>query len=410
MIDNNKIEILERALKREKAARKAAESILEQKSYELYNLSQELKISNEKLAESLSQKTSELEGVFFNIIDAYIVMDVMGNVLSMNDAAVQMLGYDAGKESFNLTTIVKEEYLEYTAKVFKELYEKGFYKNYQAILKTKNNEEKLVQVNSSIIYNKEGKAIAAQGILRDITQENIYKELIEQQKKQLDIIVDHSPIGISLSRKDDSGLIMVNNSLSKMLGFPHEELKKIKLQDLTFDDDQELSEIKINELYNNEIDSYSLNKRYTKKSGEIVWVKTSVTGVKDANNKVKYHVTTIEDITKEKEALEKLKDSENRLSTLIVHLQSGILLEDNLKNIQIVNCEPDRSQESPFSGGSISPKSSPEKSNSPETSTSLLQPYSVPTTSAFSSGNVIINSSKDILPNFSTLDTDFIND
>ena len=124
MIDNNKIEILERALKREKAARKAAESILEQKSYELYNLSQELKISNEKLAESLSQKTSELEGVFFNIIDAYIVMDVMGNVLSMNDAAVQMLGYDAGKESFNLTTIVKEEYLEYTAKVFKELYEK----------------------------------------------------------------------------------------------------------------------------------------------------------------------------------------------------------------------------------------------------------------------------------------------
>lgn len=78
------------------------------------------------------------------------------------------------------------------------------------------------------------------------------------------------------------------------------------------------------------------------------------------------------------------------------------------KNIQIVNCEPDRSQESPFSGGSISPKSSPEKSNSPETSTSLLQPYSVPTTSAFSSGNVIINSSKDILPNFSTLDTDFM--
>ena len=337
MIDNNKIEILERALKREKAARKAAESILEQKSYELYNLSQELKISNEKLAESLSQKTSELEGVFFNIIDAYIVMDVMGNVLSMNDAAVQMLGYDAGKESFNLTTIVKEEYLEYTAKVFKELYEKGFYKNYQAILKTKNNEEKLVQVNSSIIYNKEGKAIAAQGILRDITQENIYKELIEQQKKQLDIIVDHSPIGISLSRKDDSGLIMVNNSLSKMLGFSQEEFKKINLQDLTFDEDKEISEIKRNELYNNEIDSYFLNKRYIKKSGEIVWAKSSVTGVKDANNQVKFHVTTIEDISKEKEALEKLKDSENRLSTLIVHLRFGILLEDNHKNIQVIN-------------------------------------------------------------------------
>ena len=260
MVNNNKIEIFERALKREKAARKAAEKILEQKSYELYNLSEELKVSNIKLEESLSQKTSELEGVFLNIIDAYIVMDMMGNVLSMNDAAIEMLGYDINKESINLTTIVKEEYLEYTEKVFKELYEKGFYKNYQAILKSKNNEEKLVQVNSSIIYNKQGKPIAAQGILRDITQENIYKELIEQQKKQLDIIVDHSPIGISLSRKDDIGLIKANNSLTKMLGFTHEEFKKIKLQDLTFDDDKQISEIKRAELYNNKIESYSLNK------------------------------------------------------------------------------------------------------------------------------------------------------
>ena len=230
MESNNKIEILERALKREKAARKAAESILEQKSYELYNLSEELKVSNEKLAESLSQKTSELEGVFFNIIDAYIVMDIMGNVLSMNDAAIEMLGYDVGIESFNLNAIVKQEYVDYTKKAFKELYEKGFYKNYQAIIKSKNNEEKLVQVNSSIIYDKQGKPIAAQGILRDITQENIYKELIEQQKKQLDIIVDHSPIGISLSRKDDIGLTKANNSLTKMLGFSHEEFKNINEQ------------------------------------------------------------------------------------------------------------------------------------------------------------------------------------
>ena len=225
--------------------------------------------------------------------------EVMNFVISELDAAIEMLGYDVNKESINLTTIVKEEYLEYTEKVFKELYEKGFYKNYQAILKSKNNEEKLVQVNSSIIYNKQGKPIAAQGILRDITQENIYKELIEQQKKQLDIIVDHSPIGISLSRKDDIGLIKANNSLTKMLGFTHEEFKKIKLQDLTFDDDKQISEIKRAELYNNKIESYSLNKRYIKKGGEIVWAKTSVTGVKDAENKVKYHVTTIEDITKD---------------------------------------------------------------------------------------------------------------
>ena len=63
------------------------------------------------------------------------------------------------------------------------------------------------------------------------------------------------------------------------------------------------------------------------------------------------------------------------------------------KNISIINCEPNTSQKSAISGGIYSPKSS-----SPTT-----------TSSAFSSGNVIVNTKKDILPNFQTLDLDFLN-
>ena len=95
-------EILKRALERERASRKAAEKILEEKSTELYNLTQELKISNTKLEQIVQERTSELKGVFENIIDAYVVMDLWGNVLKMNDAAVHLLGYDKRLEDFNL--------------------------------------------------------------------------------------------------------------------------------------------------------------------------------------------------------------------------------------------------------------------------------------------------------------------
>jgi len=63
------------------------------------------------------------------------------------------------------------------------------------------------------------------------------------------------------------------------------------------------------------------------------------------------------------------------------------------KNISIINCEPDTSQKSAISSGIYSPKTS-------STAT---------TSSAFSSGNVIVNTKKDILPNFQTLDLDFLN-
>lgn len=76
----NQIELLQRALKREKSARKAAEKILEDKSKELFYTSKELK-------ELLEEKSNTLEGVFKNINDAYLVIDLHGNVLRMNEVA-----------------------------------------------------------------------------------------------------------------------------------------------------------------------------------------------------------------------------------------------------------------------------------------------------------------------------------
>ena len=58
----NDIEIFKRALNREKAARKEAERILEEKSFELYNVTEELKNTNIKLEKILREKTLELEG------------------------------------------------------------------------------------------------------------------------------------------------------------------------------------------------------------------------------------------------------------------------------------------------------------------------------------------------------------
>ena len=48
-MSQNQIDILQRALVREKAARKQAEKILEDKSLQLFNTAQELKGANEKL-------------------------------------------------------------------------------------------------------------------------------------------------------------------------------------------------------------------------------------------------------------------------------------------------------------------------------------------------------------------------
>lgn len=332
-----KIEILERALEREKASRKLAEGILEQKSRELYTLSEELKISNKKLEELLIEKTSALEGVFLNIVDAYVVMDLNGYVKKMNKAAIETLGYDIEKEELRLIDIVDPSYKNKIPKAFKQLTEDGTISDFKVKLCTKKNQSILVHINASLIYNKEGKPIAAQGIFRDITHDTAIKEQIENQRKQLDIIISNSPIGISLSNEQDNKMLMVNEAMCKMLGFSVEELHNIRIKDLTHPDDVPASNLNLDKLHQGKYDVYTMEKRYLKKDGSILWAKTSVSGVRDANGVIKYQVALVEDISEQKRAKEKLEESKNRLESLVLNLQTGILLEDENRKILLAN-------------------------------------------------------------------------
>ncbi len=103
----NKIDILHDALERERKARKQAERILEQKSLELYNKNLELEAANNNLSKIIDNRTEEINSILNNVLDSYILMDLEGNVLKMNEPAKALFGFDIDKgDSFNVNTIV----------------------------------------------------------------------------------------------------------------------------------------------------------------------------------------------------------------------------------------------------------------------------------------------------------------
>lgn len=173
-MDQEQLQILKRALAREKLARKAAEKILEEKSRELYATSQ-------KIEHLLAEKSSQLQGVFENIVDAYVVMDIYGNILKFNGAATELFGHNINNENINVIDLVYKDDLTYAMESFQKLKSYGFFKDYEARIYTKSKEVKWVHINASIVYDKYKKPIAAQGIVRDITE----IKSLELQKEKL---------------------------------------------------------------------------------------------------------------------------------------------------------------------------------------------------------------------------------
>ncbi len=270
----DKIEILQDALNREKAAREYAEKILE-------------------------EKTIQLKGVYENISDAYVVMDLNGNVLKMNAPALSLFGYDINKESVNVLNLIYNEDYEYAMRSFMELRKKGIFTNYKARIVTKKGAIKWVHINASVIYGKDKEPLAAQGIIRDITESKSTAEIIESQKKQLDIIVDNSPYGIALTQFGN--IIKTNNTMQRLLGYSEKSLSKLSIQDITFKEDFALSKEHLAKMEKGEIDSFVVEKRYKKKGGSVLWAKTNANAVRDEHGKIKYQVALIEDITYQRE-------------------------------------------------------------------------------------------------------------
>ncbi|WP_299338990.1 PAS domain S-box protein [uncultured Psychroserpens sp.] len=201
-MSQDQLDILKRALEREKSARKAAEKILEEKSRELYNTSQKL----EKL---LDEKSSQLQGVFENIVDAYVVMDVNGNVLKFNDAATRLFGYDIDKESVNVKDLIYKEDYQYAMSSYMDLQAQGYFKNYEARIYTKSGEVKWVHINASMVIDKDQIPIAAQGIVRDITADKASEEKLIESENRLATLILNLDSGIVL--EDENRNIVLTN-------------------------------------------------------------------------------------------------------------------------------------------------------------------------------------------------------
>ncbi|MEP2056278.1 MAG: PAS domain S-box protein [Maribacter litoralis] len=334
-MDSKEVVLLKKALERQKRARLQAEKILEEKSHELYEVASHLRESNAKLENLLSEKTSELDGVFINIIDPYVVMDLSFNVVSMNLSAKNFLGYDNNIEEVNLWKMVHKDYMEYTIESFSSLKEVGKLKNYRAKILVKGGVEKWVEINASLVFNKEKQPVAAQGIVRDITQEMEVRELLSEQKRQLDVIVNSSPLGIILA--DANKILKVNYTMTSLLGYTFNNFMKMNVEDFTDKESMELANEFSTKMNNGEIDNYTIQQKFIKSDGEKIQVKLSVNPVRNIYKEVNYIVMMVEDITQQLEAEERLKTEREKYSGIIANMNLGLLEANRDGVIQMVN-------------------------------------------------------------------------
>ena len=172
---------------------------------------------------------------------------------------------------------------------------------------------------------------AANAIRKPIVSESLqsiiklHSQLIEQQTL-IKTIIQQAPIDISFSygtepsTANNNELVHINPALEQITGRTKEELLNLGWAKITHPDDLEEDLRNYHRLLAGEINNYSMEKRYIKPDGSIVWVDMVVASFNAANDDNIRSICLTQDITKRKKAEQDLTESERSKSVLLSHI------------------------------------------------------------------------------------------
>jgi PAS domain S-box-containing protein len=123
---------------------------------------------------------------------------------------------------------------------------------------------------------------------------------------------ENAAVGVALVGCDGS-ILRANKSFARMLGYSVEELETRTFQDLTLPDDLATNLSAFNKTLAGEAESYSIEKRYIRKDGGIVWASLAVGSVLRTDGGVDYFVSVIQDTTDRKLAEARLAERKAQL-------------------------------------------------------------------------------------------------
>jgi diguanylate cyclase (GGDEF)-like protein/PAS domain S-box-containing protein len=147
---------------------------------------------------------------------------------------------------------------------------------------------------------------------------------------------EQAAAGIALLAPDGRWL-QVNQRLCALVGYSQEELLRLSFQDITHGEDLDADLDLLNQLLKGQRESYSLEKRYRRKDGQLIWINLTVALVRDQQGQPDYFISVIEDIQARKQMELALQESETRLRLFIQHAPAALAMFDEQMRFMVVS-------------------------------------------------------------------------
>ncbi|WP_214079807.1 EAL domain-containing protein [Mesotoga sp.] len=159
-----------------------------------------------------------------------------------------------------------------------------------------------------------------------LRSQRLIEQKLQEQRVTFDTIFDQAPIGIAISYGSDPSNdiedldTQINSMVERITGRTREELISLGWAKITHPDDLEKDLEYYEKLRSGEIEDYSMEKRYIRPDGSIVWVEMKVASLSLPGEGSLSQIALLNDITRRKAIEADLIESERSKSVLLSHI------------------------------------------------------------------------------------------
>lgn len=166
------------------------------------------------------------------------------------------------------------------------------------------------------IFYKSAKRLTAEIAERKTAEKNLL-----ENKDRLRTAFEFSTLGIAIT-SPEKGWLRVNDELCTMMGYTREELTRMTWAEITHPGDLEPDVAQFNRVLSGELDGYSLDKRFIRKDGTVIYTTLWLNCKRGGHGNVDYFIAMLQDITGRKKMEEELRLQ----GEIIMNMKEGVVL------------------------------------------------------------------------------------
>lgn len=251
-----------------------------------------------------------------------------GKFLFANPALASVLGYSM-KEILEVPVIKIYQDPRQRKALIKKILNQGYVRGEEMRFKRKDGNGVWCSVTAIVSKDQKGKIQWIEGIVEDVTfRRNVERELLES-KELFRIVFDNSPVAITVTDKEEK-IIAWNSFAEKIIDTSKEDLFNKPVRELY--PPKEWRRIRSLRVRRRGIVS-DVETQLIRRDGTIIEVSLSLSVLKNADGNITGAIGIMRDITHQKMAERKLRESENKTRIILDNSAAAITLTDQNENI-----------------------------------------------------------------------------